>query len=94
MTGEVQKSAAVGRNAACRLGIETVGNVFSKIIDRNTTLPVERSQIFTTAANFQTRSGDSRAAGRAEDCQLQQDAGPLPADRHSPGSCGAFRRSR
>lgn len=35
------------------LGIETVGNVFLKIIDRNSTLPIERSQIFTTAANFQ-----------------------------------------
>ena len=36
------------------LGIETVGDRFARIIDRNTTLPVERSQIFTTAANFQT----------------------------------------
>ena len=36
------------------LGIETVGDHFARIIDRNTTLPVERSQIFTTAANFQT----------------------------------------
>jgi len=36
------------------LGIETMGDVFSRIIDRNTTLPVQRSQIFTTAANFQT----------------------------------------
>ncbi len=36
------------------LGIETLGDVFSRIIDRNTTLPVQRSQIFTTAANFQT----------------------------------------
>ena len=36
------------------LGIETVGDVFSRIIERNTTLPIERSQIFTTAANFQT----------------------------------------
>ena len=36
------------------LGIETVGDVFSRIIDRNTTLPVQRSQVFTTAANFQT----------------------------------------
>ena len=35
------------------LGIETVGDVFSRIIDRNTTLPVQRSQVFTTAANFQ-----------------------------------------
>jgi len=36
------------------LGIETMGDVFSRIIERNTTLPVQRSQIFTTAANFQT----------------------------------------
>ena len=35
------------------LGIETVGNVFSRIIDRNSTLPVQHSQIFTTAASFQ-----------------------------------------
>lgn len=36
------------------LGIETVGGVFSKIIERNTTIPIKKSQIFTTAANFQT----------------------------------------
>jgi len=36
------------------LGIETVGNVFTKIIERNTTIPIKKSQIFTTAANFQT----------------------------------------
>ena len=35
-------------------GIETMGDVFSRIIERNTTLPVQQSQIFTTAANFQT----------------------------------------
>ena len=36
------------------LGIETMGDVFAKIIDRNTPLPCQRSQVFTTAANFQT----------------------------------------
>lgn len=36
------------------LGIETMGDVFSRIIERNTMLPVQRSQVFTTAANFQT----------------------------------------
>ena len=36
------------------LGIETVGDVFARVIDRNTALPVERSQDFTTAAPFQT----------------------------------------
>ena len=36
------------------LGIETMGGVFSRIIDRNTTLPIKKSQIFTTSGNFQT----------------------------------------
>jgi molecular chaperone DnaK len=36
------------------LGIETVGGIFTRLIDRNTTLPIQRSQVFTTAANFQT----------------------------------------
>ena len=35
------------------LGIETVGDRFARVIDRNTALPVEHSQIFTTAAPFQ-----------------------------------------
>ena len=36
------------------LGIETVGDVYAKIIERNSTIPIQRSQIFTTAASFQT----------------------------------------
>ena len=36
------------------LGIETLGGVFNRIIDRNTTIPVKKSQIFSTAADGQT----------------------------------------
>lgn len=36
------------------LSIETVGGVATKVIDRNTTIPCRKSQIFTTAGNFQT----------------------------------------
>ena len=36
------------------LSIETVGGIATKIIDRNTTIPTRYSQVFSTAANFQT----------------------------------------
>ncbi len=36
------------------LGIETLGGVFNRIIDRNTTIPVKKSQVYSTAANGQT----------------------------------------
>jgi molecular chaperone DnaK len=37
------------------LGVETLGGVFTKIIDRNTAIPVSKSQVFTTAADNQTQ---------------------------------------
>ncbi len=37
------------------LGIETLGGVFTKLIDRNTTIPVKKSQVFSTAADSQTQ---------------------------------------
>ena len=37
------------------LGLETLGGVFTKIIERNTAIPVSKSQVFTTASNNQTQ---------------------------------------
>ena len=36
------------------LGVETMGGVFTKVIEKNTTIPTKKSMVFTTAADFQT----------------------------------------
>ena len=60
------------------LGIETLGGVFTKIIERNTTIPTRKGQIFSTAADNQTAvtihvlqgeremAGDNKTLGRFE----------------------------
>lgn len=58
------------------LGIETLGSVFTKLIEKNTTIPTQKSQVFSTAADGQTAvdihvlqgeramAGDNRTLGR------------------------------
>lgn len=53
LTGEVRGKVLVDVTPLS-LGIETQGGIFTKIVERNTTIPVSQSQIFTSAADNQT----------------------------------------
>jgi molecular chaperone DnaK len=53
LTGEV-KDLLLLDVTPLSLGVETLGHVSTKILEKNTTIPTRRSQIFTTAADFQT----------------------------------------
>lgn len=57
------------------LGIETLGGVFTKIVERNTTIPVARQQVFTTAADNQTSTDIHVLQGEREFAQYNKTLG-------------------
>ena len=66
------------------LGVETMGGIMTKMIDRNTTIPTRKTEVYSTAADNQTSVEIHVLQGERRDGQGQQDAGQVPADRH-PG---------
>ena len=70
------------------LGIETVGGVFTRLIDRNTTIPTKKSQIFSTAADGQTSVEVHVLQGEREMAQYNKTLGRFQLSGIAPAPRG------
>ena len=70
------------------LGIETMGGVMTKLIERNTTIPVKKSQIFTTAADNQTSVEVNVLQGEREMAAANKSLGRFHLDGIAPARRG------
>ena len=89
LTGDV-KDVVLLDVTPLSLGIETMGGVFTRLIDRNTTIPTRKSQIFSTAADGQTSvevhvlQGEREMAAYNKTLGRFQLSGIAPAPRGVP----------
>ena len=70
------------------LGIETVGGVFTRLIERNTTIPTKKSQIFSTAADGQTSVEVHVLQGEREMAQYNKTLGRFQLSGIAPAPRG------
>ena len=70
------------------LGVETMGGVMTKIIDRNTTIPTKKSQIFSTAADGQTQVEVNVLQGEREFARDNKQLGLFKLDGMAPAPRG------
>ena len=70
------------------LGIETLGGVCTKLIERNTTIPTKKSQVFSTAADFQTSVEVNVLQGEREMAQYNKSLGRFHLDGIAPARRG------
>ena len=70
------------------LGIETMGGVFTKLIERNTTIPTKKNQVFSTAADNQTSVEVNVLQGEREMAQYNKSLGRFHLDGIAPARRG------
>ena len=70
------------------LGIETLGGVFTRLIDRNTTIPAKKSQVFSTAADGQRSVDVHVLQGEREMAQYNKTLGRFQLDGIAPAPRG------
>lgn len=70
------------------LGLETQGDIMAKMIERNTTIPTKKSQIFTTAADNQTSVDIAIFQGEREFCRDNKELGRFRLDGIAPAPRG------
>ena len=68
------------------LGVETAGGVFTKIIDKNTTIPCKKAQVFSTAVDNQPLVVVHVLQGEREMAADNKTLAPLRAGRHPAGA--------
>ena len=70
------------------LGVETMGGVMTKVIDRNTTIPTKKSQVFSTAADGQTQVEVNVLQGEREFARDNKQLGLFKLDGIAPAPRG------
>ena len=80
------RTSCCSTSRRCRSGIETLGGVMTPLIERNTTIPTSKTQVFSTASDSQNQVEIHVLQGEREIAARQQDARHVHPRRHPAGA--------